>query len=271
MSNCPIVNNSNLPNTYYGPKSSGDIGEVFRNRSFGGSMSNRKFTRQQVMPHKLQPKEIREGEVSINLNDNKPERYMTPLIPKILGSTENPEYRSGFMSNLDYVEIPENNNYTQYFFPMQELQKMKFKNDDNENNNNKNYQDGIHTINGLPINKIKNSDVNSDYIKYPFNNEPYKFLDYRYKHPDMIVESFENVSNNYNKINSPDNFVNSTMKFRKCIEKENNRPTNDPVIEQFETNDRLTNDNEIKKEKYKQDNLIMYVILIIFLYIIFSF
>ena len=275
MSNCPIVNNTNLPNTYYGPRGSGDVGEVYRNRSFGGAMSNRKFTRQQVIPHKLQPKEIREGEVSINLNDNKPERYMSPLIPRILGSTENPEYRSGYMSNLDYVEIPENNNYTQYFFPMQELQKMKFKDEDNiNNNNNKNYQEVIHTINGLPIEKIKDDDVKGDYIKYPFNDEPYKFLDYRYKHPDMIVESFSNfanVSNNYNEINSPDNFVNSTLKFRECIEKENNRPTNDPIVEQFKTEDRLTNDNEIKKEKYKQDNLMMYVILIIFLYIIFSF
>ena len=29
MSNCPIVNNNNLPNTYYGPRGSGDVGEVF--------------------------------------------------------------------------------------------------------------------------------------------------------------------------------------------------------------------------------------------------
>jgi len=267
MSNCPIVNNSKLPNTYYGLRGSGDVGEIYSNRSFGGDMSNRKFTRQQVMSHKLQPSEIREGEVSINLNNNKPESYMTPLIPRILGSTENPEYRSGYMSNLDYVEIPENNNYTQYFFPMQELQKMKFKDEDNNN-----YQKVMNTINKLPIEKVKDDNVNDDYIKYPFNEEPYKFMDYRYKPPDMIVESFSNfsnVSNNYNEINSPDNFVNSTLKFRECIE--NNRPINDRIVEKFETKDSLTNNNAIKKDKYNQDNLIMYVILIILLYIIFSF
>lgn len=273
MSNCPIINNNNLPNTFYGQRGSGDVGKVYRNRSFGGAKSNRKFTKQQVKPHKLQPKEIREGEVSINLNNNKPNRYMTPLIPRILGSTENPEYRSAYMSNLDYIEIPNNNNYTQYFYPMQELQKMKFKDKDNIESNN-NYQDYIHTINGLPINKIKNDNITGDYVKYPFNDKPYKFLDHKYKYPNMIVESFsnfENVSNNYNEINSSNNFVNSTMQFRECIEKKNDIPTNDTIVEQFKTNDRLTNNYEVKKEKYTQYNLIIYVILIILLCVIFSF
>lgn len=215
MNHCPIVKNENSPNTYYGLKGSGNIGKVYRNRSFGGNMSNRKYTKQQVMPHKLQKKNIREGETSIYLNKEKPQRYMPPLIPRFLGSTENPNYRSGYMTDLNYQKTPNNNNYTQYFFPMQELQKINYKIEKNNDIKHANFN-YIHTINGLPINKIHNETVNGDYINYPLNDKPYKYINI-YKDNKMF-ENFSNLNHN----NNNTNFYESTLSIRDCIEKNNN-------------------------------------------------
>ncbi len=210
---CPFKPDFNKPNTHYGMDGSGDVGKVFRNRSFGGAMSNRKFTKQQVIPHKLQPKHIRNGTTTIELDYNNPRRYIPPLIPRILGSTENPEYRSGFMTNKNFVELPENNNYTQYFFPMQQLQKTHFnpqqikkqqiKTHQNNSKSNLNYE--TNTIFNLPINQMKIIEVTGDYIKYPLNETPYTH-----------IENFNNLDSTKN------NFYNLTLSMRKCINKNNN-------------------------------------------------
>ena len=206
---CNFKPDINKPNTYYGMDGAGDVGKVFRNRSFGGAMSNRKITKQQVIQHKLQPKNIRNGVTTIKLDNTNPKRYIPPLIPRILGSIENPEYRSGYMTNKNFVELPKNNNYTQYFFPMQQLQKTHFNPKQLQTqkyNSNSNYNTDI--LFNIPINQIKNIDVTGDYVKYPLNETPYKY-----------TEQFNNIQYKQYKEN---NFYNSTLSMRTCINKNNN-------------------------------------------------
>ena len=238
MSNCPSVQNNNKPNDYYGLTNTGDIGSSFRERSFGGASSNRKYTKQQVMPHKLQDKEIIKGEVTLKLNDENPERYMPPLIPRILGNTENPEYRSGYMTNENHVEIPKNNNYNQYFFPMQHLQKMTFK--ENEKNineeymneeNNYEFNEIVNTVNGIPISEMVDISVSGDYVKYPY------------------YEGFENIENKTD-------FYNSTLKIRECIEKNNNN------IEMIKENFKITKNNFLMSDIFTVILIILIIICI---------
>ena len=269
MSNCPSVQNNNKPNDYYGLTNTGDIGSSFRERSFGGASSNRKYTKQQVMPHKLQDKEIIKGEVTLKLNDENPERYMPPLIPRILGNTENPEYRSGYMTNENHVEIPKNNNYNQYFFPMQHLQKMTFKQNENkenenEENNNYEYNEIVNTVNGIPISEMVDISVSGDYVKYPyyegFENIENKtdFYNSTLKIRDCINKN-NNNSNNYEGFENIENktdFYNSTLKIRECIEKNNNN------IEMIKENFKITKNNFLMSDIFTVILIILIIICI---------
>lgn len=102
--------NKDKKNKYYGVKNSGDTGKNFYNRSFGGAMSNRKYTKEQVKPHKLDNK--------TPTIKNQTENVIPPLYPVTLSSSSD-YYRTGYVNNKDTIDAP--NDITKYYYPSQEL------------------------------------------------------------------------------------------------------------------------------------------------------
>ena len=106
-------------NTTYG--TSGNTGKNYTNRSFGGGMSNRKYTTSQVEKHKLLKNKERTGEVSNIKPDNK--ILVPPLYPLTLGSTDE-NNRSGYINPHNTTNIPNPNNINKYIYPSQELENI---------------------------------------------------------------------------------------------------------------------------------------------------
>lgn len=125
-------------NDKYGVKHSGNTGKNFYNRSFGGAMSNRKYTKEQVKPHKLK-KSI--GTVSPNVKDKK---IIPPLYP-VSDASSQKGYRTGYLSN-DKHKMKKPSELTKYYQPMQNMDKDNSSNANNIKitniNNDKNVQDG---------------------------------------------------------------------------------------------------------------------------------
>ncbi len=77
-------------NNHYGGKNTGNTGKNFSNRSFGGSMSNRKYTKDQVKPHKL-------TKATSQITSNVKGDATPPLYP-ISNASSRPDYRTGYLN-----------------------------------------------------------------------------------------------------------------------------------------------------------------------------
>jgi hypothetical protein len=138
-------------NIKYG--TSGNTGKNYTNRSFGGAMSNRKYTKKQVKSHKLLPNNIRTSEISNIKSSDK--ILVPPLYPTTLGSV-GPNNRSGYLNPNSTTKIPDPNNINKYIYPAQELTDINMDNGtslldknykiyitNSNNNNDKNINDNI--------------------------------------------------------------------------------------------------------------------------------
>jgi hypothetical protein len=139
-------------NIKYG--TSGNTGKNYTNRSFGGGMSNRKYTKKQVKKHELLPNELRTGEVSNIKPVNK--ELVPPLYPTTLGST-GPNNRSGYINPNNTTTIPNPNNINKYIYPAQELVNVEMESDKN------NYKIYIKNKNIMPDNNSNDNNSNNGY------------------------------------------------------------------------------------------------------------
>ena len=106
-------------NDKYGVKNSGNTGKNFYNRSFGGGMSNRKYTKEQVKPHKLKKS------IGVISSDIKNKTIIPPLYP-VSNASSQKGYRTGYLNN-DLNDIPRTSDLTTYYQPMQNLEDVKLK------------------------------------------------------------------------------------------------------------------------------------------------
>lgn len=132
-------------NNIYG--TSGNIGKNYSTRSFGGGMSNRKYTKKQVKKHKLLPNNERTGEVS-NIKPDK-KKLVPPLYPTTLGST-GPNNRSGYINPNSTTTVPNPNNIDKYIYPSQELENVNMEVVDDPNK----YSISIKNVNNNDINSL---------------------------------------------------------------------------------------------------------------------
>ena len=134
MNNYQIENFKSIKkNDSYGLK--GSVGKSFSERSFGGKMSNRKFTKNNVMQHKPTRPE--------NITNKIKKNVIPPLFPLSLDSlpSSSKTYRTGFVNTKNYIKQPEL--ISDYYEPAQQLEDINFKSGIHINNiiNDKNIQD----------------------------------------------------------------------------------------------------------------------------------
>ena len=219
-------------NKKYG--TSGNTGKNYSNRSFGGGMSNRKYTKKQVKKHKLLPNEMRTGEISNIKSDNK--HLVPPLYPTTLGSLGS-NNRSGYINPSDTTIIPNPNNINKYIYPSQELENVKMESNGNSNeysitnDPNKNYKVYIENNN---INNDKNINDNSSndgtrwndynntynggyYGQYPwFLYNPYLYGQDQYDNKkNIIINNYKNnISEDMEDIEGPEVINNNNNLYR---------------------------------------------------------
>lgn len=99
-------------NNKYGGKNTGNTGKNFYNRSFGGGMSNRKYTKDQVKPHKL-------TKATSQIIPNVKGDATPPLYP-ISNASSRPDYRTGYL-NEDLKNPPKK--YDKYYQPSQNIKR----------------------------------------------------------------------------------------------------------------------------------------------------
>jgi len=197
-------------NIKYG--TSGNTGKNFSNRSFGGAMSNRKYTKKQVKPHKLLPHDQRTGVISNIKPDNK--KLVPPLYPVTLGSIgEN--NRSGFINPHDTTIIPDPNNINKYMYPSQELIDVNMESvpDDKKNN----YKIIIKNKNIMPDNNNNNGNGWNDYDGtynggYYGANAWFTYNPYLYGTSPFSDDNKNIIINNYTKENKEYMKNNDTIK-----------------------------------------------------------
>ena len=187
-------------NIKYG--TSGNTGKNYSTRSFGGGMSNRKYTKKQVKPHKLLPNNQRTGEIS-NIKPNR-KQLVPPLYPTTLGSLgEN--NRSGYINPHNTTIIPDPNNINKYIYPSQELINVNMESEpDNKKNN---YKIIIKNKNIIPDNNNNtNGNIWNDYDGtynggYYGPNTWFTYNPYLYGPSPYSDENKNIIINNYTKEN----------------------------------------------------------------------
>ena len=278
---------------------SGNTGKNYANRSFGGAMSNRKYTKKQVKKHKLLPNEMRTGEISNIKPDNK--QLVPPLYPTTLGSIGS-NNRSGYINPSDTTIIPNPNNINKYIYPSQELENVQMEseigsnnitstNDPNKNykiyientniNNDKNINDNINPID----NNNKHGDRWSDntynggyygpyswfsYNPYLFGQDPYMYRQDQYDNKkNIIINNYKNnILENMDDIEVPETINNNENNNEKNNEKNNennNENNNEKNNEKHNENNNLYRYNK-NNETYSQ--YIKYIVLILIIIII---
>ncbi len=130
-----IKKNKSDKNNTYGLK--GSVGKSYFDRSFGGGMSNRKYTKDNVKKHKP----AKTQNITSNINKS----VTPPLFPVSLPSSSS-TYRTGYVNTKNYIDQPKN--IGKYYEPSQEL-----------NDINLNKGEGIH-INNIVNDKNINDNAN---------------------------------------------------------------------------------------------------------------
>jgi hypothetical protein len=106
-------------NNTYGKK--GSVGKTFSERSFGGNMSNRKYTKENVKKHKL----VQNNTPPITNKIKKD--VIPPLYPTNVDNlpSSSKTYRTGYLNTKNYIEQPKE--LDKYYEPSQQLDNINLK------------------------------------------------------------------------------------------------------------------------------------------------
>ena len=164
-------------NNKYGGKNTCNIGKNYSNRSFGGGMSNRKYTKEQVKPHKLTKST---SKITNNIKSD-----ATPPVYPISNASSRKDYRTGYL-NEDLSNPPKK--YDKYYKPSQNIKLDKKQKKDKSKIQDKDIQK-INIINknindNSSLEKIGSNGNYNDYNDFNGINNGYNWYWNTYGYPN---------------------------------------------------------------------------------------